>query len=191
MTNKNIGVALVVIAIISTLGLFFPKGKQIVQQVLGGDPGPVKTVAQEFVGGVSYGLVNSTTTTVASYTMVAADLVQARQGAFYDTVLFTKTVGASGGGNLSTTTLTFPASSTMTHVIPRAGMRTTQCWLSATSSEAQLGFILAAGTGFDFHTASSTRTDLTVAGGAGACLDFVRQVDSDITVLIRDYMSAD
>lgn len=187
MKNKSLWIALVVVAIIAIAGLSSPK----VQQALGADPSPVKTVAQELNGGLSQGFVISTTTTVATYTMVAADLAPSKQGALYDTVLFTKTVGVSGGGNLSTTTLTFPASSSLPYVIPKAGMRARQCWVSATSSPAKLGFILAAGTGFDFKSSSTTPTDLTVEGGGVACLDFIRQADSDITVLITDWQESD
>ena len=179
------------IAILVTIAIagsyYFPQ----VQKQLGAVPGTTHTEAEEFIGGFSLGLVNSTTTSVASYTLIANDLANARQGALYDTILFTKTVGASGGGNLSTTTLTFPASSTMSHILPRTGMRHEQCWVSATSTSAQLGFILAAGTGFDFMTSSTTPTDLTVNGGAVACLKFIRQSDSDFSVLITDYQTAD
>ena len=180
MTNKNIGVALVVIAIISTLGLFFPKGKQVVQQILGGDSGPVKTVAQEFIGGSTFGLVNSSSTIQTADIMAAGELANSRQGAFYDTYIHQKT------GSVATTTLTFPASSTLSYVLPRAGMRTDICFAVATSTGGA-GLILAEGTGWKFVVASSTRVQTssglapssavsrTVTGGQPTCGSILRE----------------
>lgn len=150
--NKNIKFLSLAILVIAIGGAYvFPK----VQERFGADPGPVKTEAQEFQGGVSLGLTNSTSTTDTSYTMVAADLASSRQGAFFSTYIHQKT------GSVATTTITFPASSTLAYVLPKAGMRTDICFLVATSTGGA-GLTLAEGTGWKFVNASSS---LTVTGG--------------------------
>jgi len=178
MTDKKVVVGLVVVALIA-IGSYFVKTEVKVPS-FGADSGPTHLIAQEFLGGSVRGLVNSTSTTLATYTMVAADLANPRQGAFYDTYLHLKT------GAVATTTNTFPATSTLAHVLPRAGMRTDICFVVATSTGGA-GMIIAEGTGWKFVVASSTRIQTasglapasavsrTITGGQPTCGMIVRE----------------
>lgn len=139
--------------------------------------------------GVTNSLRNSTTTTVAAYTLVENDL--APGGICYSAFSFTKTVGASGGGNLSTTTLTTAASSTFANIVPNAGDWCDMVVESATSSASQLGMIWAFGTGWDPETSSTTPTGLTINGGSRANFRIYRRADTDIGVNITIFKDAD
>lgn len=171
--------SLVAVVIAAYMGL----NPQVQKSQFGIDAGPTHYNAQEFVGGTVLGLVNSTSTTDTAYTMVAADLANARQGAFYDTYIHMKT------NSVGTTTNTFPASSTLSYVLPKAGQRTSICFTVATSTGGA-GMILAEGTGWDFVNASTTilNTALnaqvtsnngtlarTILGGTASCGMIVRE----------------
>lgn len=133
--------------------------------------------------------VNSTTTTGAAVMLSENDLGPG--GKCFGTFSFTKTVGVSGGGNLSTTTLTTAASSTFANIIPTAGDWCDMTVESATSSSAQLGMIWAFGTGWDPETSSTTPTGLTIQGGSSARFRFLRKFNSDIGVSITIFKDAD
>lgn len=150
--NSKLKVVLSVAVVIAIAGAYmFPK----FVPSFGASAGPTYTEGQELVGGLTLGLVNSTSTTDTAYTMVAADLASPRQGTFYDTYIHMKT------GSVATTTNTFPASSTLSYVLPRAGMRTSVCFVVATSTGGA-GLVLAEGTGWKIVNASST---IAVTGG--------------------------
>ncbi|HEY9826353.1 MAG TPA: hypothetical protein V6D19_12970 [Stenomitos sp.] len=171
--NKKviIGIAIAIIVIIGLVVLV--GGNQSVQS-------PVDAI---FGGTTNYDVivfdgVNSTSTTATTQTLAATDIIG------YSTILFTPNTGA--------TTLTFPATSTLSSqdFIPRAGQRTQQCWINSTSTVAAT-IIFAAGTGIDLETSSSTPSDLTIPGGNSACFQFTRQRNSDITAAMIEFSNAD
>ena len=162
MNSKLKVVLSVAVLVIATTGAY-SYGKS--QVSFGADPGPVKTEAQEFRGGVAYGFVNATSSATDSLTLVAGDLF--RQGAYYNTILFTK-VGPAGGGTVASTTWTFPATSTMTTVLPGAGERTELCLVNSTTTGSAL--TIAEGSGWIFKTASSTVTATTAKDAVGGAV---------------------
>lgn len=119
-------------------------------------------------GGTLASNPSSTSTSATTYTLTQSDIAN------YDTVLITLSGGA--------TTFTLPASSTVTSFIPTAGDRSEQCWLPLSNT-----LTFAAGTGDDLYSASSSPADLTIAAGKAGCLKYVRQADSDITVLYSEW----
>lgn len=116
---------------------------------------------------------NATSTTATTYTLVESDIIN------YDTVLMTPNTGAL--------TVTLPATSTLTSMIPSAGDMHEQCWLNATSTGAAT-ITFAAGTGIDLESATSS---LAVAAQGSACLTYIREPDTDVTVLFNRYLNAD
>jgi hypothetical protein len=173
--NKILTVVLSVAVVLATGTLFLKKS----QSPLGADAGPVKTEYQEFIGGNLVGKVNATSTSLSAVTAVAGDV------ALFDTIIVTKT------GAVATTTITLPASSTLPYWLPKVGMRQTQCWISGTSTPANPGFILAAGTGIDLETSSTTATGLTVNGGSGACIEFMRDQLTNLKGFVTIFRDAD
>ena len=171
MNRKLIGVALVAVLVIAIGGYFYLK----FVPSFGADAGPVKTEVQEFQGGVVFANVNSTSSPNTSMTLVAGDL--AARGAFYDTIILTSTHTAAPA---ATTTWTLAASSSLSNVLPRAGMRQSVCFGTATTT-GKGGLVLAEGTGFAIHVASSTINQQvtwipnnslqsrTIRGGTMAC----------------------
>lgn len=167
MTNKKLGVALVVIIAIA-IGVYgFLKTEKPL-----GNAATDHYFAEVFHAGFSLNNSRSTTTSATTYTLTAADVGQ------FDTIIQTLSGGAA--------TFTMPATSTMKAVIPAAGQRFTQCWLPLTN-----GLTFVAGTGIDLETASSSPTDLTVLVNNTACLTFIRQTDTDITVLMSEFTDGD
>lgn len=72
--NKNLGVALVVIFVIATIGAYlFPKA-QVPQEPLGATPGPQSDAHQYFLGGSTDGGRAATTSTARTYTLNAKDV---------------------------------------------------------------------------------------------------------------------
>lgn len=128
-------------------------------------------------GGQLRSYTNSTSTTATAYTLVVADLLS------YDSILMTPNTGAL--------TLTFPASSTLSTLVPTAGDMQKTCIFNSTSTAATT-ITLAAGTGIDLESATST---LAIPANGSACLTFIRQKATassfDITVLFDRYLDAD
>ena len=133
-------------------------------------------------GGILRSYTNSTSTTATTQTLLVGDILN------YDTVILTPNVGAL--------TLTLPASSTLTAMVPTAGDVQETCFYNATSTAAAT-ITFAAGTGINIVTASST-TGLGIpsvqAGGTG-CFKFIRQNATaaafDITAAYTRYVTAD
>lgn len=115
---------------------------------------------------------NSTSTSATTYTLVEADILH------YNTVLITLSGGAA--------TFTLPATSTITNLVPNAGDMEEQCWIPATNT-----LTFAAGTGIDLETASSSPTDLTILAGNTGCLKYIRQADTDISVMLTEFTDGD
>ena len=151
MNNKNISVALVVVAIIAIGGVFFPQVQTEVREVFSGSAGPEHTEFQSFLASsqtCSPGGVRATSTVNSAETLLAADLENTCQ---IDYTL-----------NVQAATLTFPASSTMKHILPQSGMSRT--WY--------------------IRNATTTATNLTIAGGAGTLLKQATTTDAAGTKVI-------
>lgn len=110
----------------------------------------------------------STTTTATAETLAASDITN------YSTVLLSPLTGA--------TTLTLPASSTLSAFVPTAGDWAVQCWVNATTTTTTAGQItFAAGTGIDLENASSTvgaamtSYNLKLVGQNSGCFRFIRK----------------
>lgn len=115
------------------------------------------------------------TTTGTAVTLKQSDILA------YDTVLMTPIVGA--------TTVTFPASSTLTSFVPSAGDMQAQCWVNASSTSA-ITITFAEGTGINIQVASST-TNLgfpAIQPGGTACFNFVRKTNTDINAAYVRYV---
>ena len=120
------------------------------------------------------------TTSNASLALIQADILN------YDTVLMTPQGSQS--------TITFPASSTLTSFVPTAGDMAKQCWFNATTTTTNLGMItFAAGTGIDLELASSTATQplLTLRGTDSACFNFIRKANTDIVMQMTTFTDGD
>lgn len=163
MKNKTFWVVTTVaIVLIAIGGYAFPKSKtQIIRETLGAFPGPSIFNALELRGGTTFGSVNSTTTP-ASMTLRVSDVKD------FDTVIIRPTSAAAAK------TLTFFASSTAPHWLPRAGDTQRTCFLNATTTSG-VNLVFAAGTGIDLQTASSSATDLTILPDNTACFTFTRK----------------
>lgn len=136
-------------------------------------------------GGLISSYTKSTTTYSTAMVLKAADILN------YTTVIVSPYTSAL--------TYTFPASSTLSTLVPVAGDSFEQCWINATTTAAAT-LTFAAGTGIDLKVASSTGStggdmDLTVAAGDMACLKYVRKAATasafDIIVGVTEFVSAD
>lgn len=128
----------------------------------------------------SYSVASSS---VSTATLLESDLLS------YDTLLYTP------GGAAATKTLTLPATSTLTSMIPATGDRQEVCIYNATGTAAST-ITLAAGTGMDIERVATSTTSgsaglLVIPANGSACLTFVRQADTDVTVLMQSYLDAD
>lgn len=190
MNKINIALGVALVAIVIAIGSHFVGSTPVQQTIVGGAAGPTKTEYQEFLGGGTFGRTNSTTTnSTAGGTTI---LLTAADIAYYDQVLFTPTQ--------ATTTVTFPASSTLAYWLPKAGMRQDQCWVNATTSKSA-GIIFAAGTGIDIENATTSSTAagapnyLTINGQDMACFRWVRsKADAgtfDLHAALTIYRDAD
>jgi hypothetical protein len=175
--------ALVVVAILTIGGYIYPKVdlSQIKIPSFGSNPGTSFTSLLEFQGGVRYEKVYASSTNSTTLTLGAGDIASA-DGALYDTVVYTPQVGDI--------TVTFPASSTMRHLLPRSGMRGEQCWVNA-SSTSGIQITFAGGTGTTLKNASSSAADLTLEHGDTACFKWVRATSTsssfDFHVLMTEW----
>lgn len=120
----------------------------------------------------------NSTSTPASMTLKEAD------------VLNYSTINVSPTGAAADKIFTFFSSSTALNLVPTVGDIQRQCWYNATGTAATT-ITLAAGTGIDLQTSSSTRTDLTIGAGELACGTYYRQPDTDITFAFTEYVDAD
>lgn len=116
-------------------------------------------------GGTVKSSVNSTSTTATSYTLTQADIWK------YSSILMTPNTGSL--------TLTLPASSTLTSMIPTAGDEQDTLFVNA-STTAGITVTFAAGTGTSLRNSTST---LAVPANSTAFLQFVRKANSDILVM--------
>lgn len=133
-----------------------------------------------FDGGVLHSYTNATSTTATAMTMVQADILN------YETLLITPNTGAL--------TYTLPATTTLTSLVPSAGDWQEQCWYNATGTSAAT-ITIAAGTGIDLETASSTTagpaTSLVIGAGNSGCLKYIRKANTDILVQFTRFADGD
>lgn len=151
---------------------------------VGAFPGNEITEPVEFRGGTQGSHYKSTSSPVTTYTAVRGDFGTA--DAFYNLVSYTPTVGD--------VTVTFPASSSLNTLVRRSGATSRQCWHNA-STTAGIDITFAAGTGIDIQTSSSSITGggpvLTLLSNQTGCFTYIRQADSDITVLYERFVAGD
>lgn len=128
---------------------------------------------------------NSTSTVATSQTLEIGDILD------YESMLMVPNTGAL--------TLTFPASSTMSTLVPTAGDRQDFCIVNSTSTAAAT-ITLATNTGLALQRVATSTTSgsagmLAIPANGSACVKFVRQTATasafDIQVLVENYISAE
>lgn len=117
-------------------------------------------------GGILRSNTNSTSTTATSYTAVEKDFYR------YSTVILTPTVNSL--------TLTLPASTTLTSMVPLAGDEADLTLLNGTTTAGKT-ITIAGGTGTLLRNATST---LVVPANSPAKLRFIRNSVTDVLVFV-------
>lgn len=131
-------------------------------------------------GSVNFGNMTYGATSLASSTANATETMPISYLTTYSSLDYTP-------GDLAVT-LTLPATSTMTAFIPNAG----DCAdfrfrnLDATAATSTT---IAAGTGIDLM--ENENGDVIIEGGNGAQIKFCRELDTDVTVYVDEYIAAD
>jgi hypothetical protein len=121
--------------------------------------------------------VLSTTTMGTATTLKEADLLY---NEYWNVVL----------NAASNHTFTLPASSTLTTFIPNAGdRRVIYVKLASTTAASTTASIFATGAGIDIEAASSTGAKVFARNTAK--LEFIRDVSTDITLIVTSFMDAD
>jgi hypothetical protein len=164
LSNGVLWAAVVVTAFIAVMGLSRPAGG-VIERIVGAS-GSTFTELVELEGGVKHGN-NVSTSTFASVTVTAAEM---RQWIYSDVVVINPT------GAASSKTITFPASTTLSSVIPSAGDMSETCFYNATTSVAAQ-IVFAGGTGTPVNVASSSAATLgstVLLAGEVGCFKFVR-----------------
>lgn len=180
--SKNILTTIVIMVVIAIAvgGYFYPS---IVN--FGASAGPDHTEAQNFYGGVLRGSAIATSSTATSITVPISWLKNV------DFVAFTPNVGA--------TTLTLPASSTVSSFVPKAGNTQQTCLYNATST-ATATLTIATAAGLDLVRVATSTTSgsagmITIPAGGIGCFTFVREPATaaafDIAVMYTPFRSAE
>lgn len=194
MNNKYlVGIIVVLLVVVGFLGGNQPK--------LGATPGTTHVNVEEFLNTVYFrgatiisGLVtNSALVTndagaISSYTKSTTTASTAMVLKAADILNYTSILSIGTGGAL---TYTFPATSTVTAMIPFAGDRFEQCWYNAGANT----LTFAAGAGFDLEVATSTSQtgafDLTIGAGNMGCFTYLRKANTDIVAGFLEFSDAD
>lgn len=169
-------IAIIVIACVALIGTTFyitknfasPSAVTVINGTSSADP--TTDYYGQFLGrlyakNLSTGGLFSTTTTSATGTVLASSLLDARTYAITS--------------NLVDVTLTLPASSTLSELIPNRGDRATFAFMNATST-GSIEVTMAGGVGTILSSASTTRLILS---GKTSLLEFIRSAtSSDIYV---------
>lgn len=181
---KNIAVpALVAVLVVVGIALFNgpDEGGTVKVGGLGGDVVfPTTFYADIFTrGGLTYGdgVATLTDANGGTYTLTQAELLGSSYLKF-----------ASGGAGQAVVALTFPATSTMTDLIPQAG----DCreWIyDATDLAAATTTTITAGTGID--VVAYTTNDDVIDGAELAEIRMCRQPDTDVTLFTTEILHAD
>ena len=166
------------VAVVVVLAFALGGGRFVVKEVqttFGALSGPEVTSYMRVHGHFTQGGGSTaTSSTAATYTLTRAEIV--------DTGVIQWTPNVN-------TTVTLMASSTLTDMIPNAGDRRS-IWLHNASSTAAATITLAAGTGIDLQK-NEDSADLAINGLDWAELIFIRQADTDITVILNEFIEAD
>lgn len=170
-------VAIVVAAFALVLGgaaLALGGGKTVVERVteVGANPGPEATQHQFFLSGSTEGgKVVATSTSGTTVPLTASDLT--------DTSTIDVTL------NVQDATLSFPASSTLTGIIPKAGMTRTIKVRNATTTLA-MDLTVTGGTGVLLKRASSSSVIVGDTDGSNyGEITLTRKANSDIAAFLR------
>lgn len=209
MNTKNIIIAILAVLLLACGG-YIAKN-----QALGAASGPVHYQTESFLQGLAVGSRNQLTIsntgvisavtgafsglltnnggTLKSYTNASSSVTTGTLAQAdilnYDTLLLTPS------GAAATKTLTLPATSTLTTMVPTAGDTQDLCIYNATGTAAST-ITLAAGTGIDLETVATSTTSgvagvLVIPANGYACLKFIRQTNTDIGALMTSYINAD
>jgi len=183
-TSKILWGVAVVALIIATIGLFTPVVSTVSGLVSGTTNYDSLELSSLFTsnGGILKSYTNASSS-VTTGTLAQADILN------YDTLLLTPS------GAAATKTLTLPATSTLTSMVPTAGDQQDLCIYNATGTAAST-ITLAAGTGIDLERVATSTTSgaagvLVIPANGYACLKFIRQTDTDIGALMTSYLDAD
>lgn len=184
MKTKLLGLSLVVIVAIAIIGgFFFPKGNSVVNQALGVFSGPDiyddvrfygKVFTKEFTQG---GGTLSIATSSGTYTLTQAELAEAN-------VIKVSAAGVTD----ATLSLTLPATSTMTTLLPNDGdTRDWTIWNNYATAATTTTVV--AGTGIDLQ-GDGTGDDV-INGGVFAKLRCVRLNTLNVMCYINEGVAAD
>ncbi len=181
MKNPLVVIALVAV-ILALAGAYVFTQKEPVQPV-GGTAGPVSSELFEFQRNFFNSGQYATTSNGTSITLTANEF---RAWANSSIVSFTPIATAAS-------TFTFPASSTVSNLVPHAGDRQSFCFRNATST-AGVQITLAGSTGINLVVASSSVSAVgskLVNSGKVACITLIRQAPTattfDIDALLTAY----
>lgn len=174
--NKSIAVALVAILVIAIGGYVYPK----VQEKLGANPGPEVLNHQYYLAGVTTGggcFATSTTGTLTAGMLRDKSCIK---------------ITATGAGQ-ATLSLTLPASTTMSAMIPRVG--DCQEWfVDAADVAAATTTTFVAGAGHNVvgldATGAGTGADVLDGAEYGKIMS-CRESDSDVVTFVQEYIHAD
>lgn len=176
--NKIITVLTVAVLLIIAIGAyFFPQSG--VSGMLGAAPGPEYTGRQYFDGGSTYGsgcFSTSTTGTLTAYGLSNGCI----------------TIAAAGAGQAAVS-LTLPASTTMSSLIPKKG-NCMDIFIDASGVAAATTTTIVAGAGHNVvgldATGAGTGADV-IDGAEYGRLTMCRENDGDVTTFVQEYINAD
>lgn len=177
--NKNtiIWFAVIVLAIISILGLIFPKATlQTVESTLGATPGPDFQKHVFFNQGVTVGGRVATTTTAATYTTSATDFKGLQT--YWDVT-----------PNVNTT-ISLSATSTY-GLVPNTGDMARVMVRNASSTAASSITFAALNGNVDLQFAEATGGDLILNGLDWAELIIIRESPTLVSVIFNEFTEAD
>lgn len=168
-------ISIAVVALIAIAGLVLPMASEKITETLG------STTQGSWVvqGGLTYGAGCTTLTDAngGTYTMTQDELLGASCFEF-----------AAGGAGQAAIALTFPATSTMTKLIPREG----DCreWkYDSTALAAGTTTTMTAGTGHNII--AYTTNDDVIDGTEYAQITMCRQSDGDVNTFVTEMLNAD
>ena len=181
MNKDNLIVAGLVLALIFSGLAFFggdigPQGDRgdrgdRGERGLGGASGPEYYGLQVFYAGHVDGGLTFATTSSGAGVLVANDLVRRDGYVKYMTINAEDAV-----------TVTFPATSTLTHYIPQSGM----CTNIVIENSGDSNLTLAGGTGMDLQEPDATGTEVVIGANNFALVTLCRQANTDILLLVEE-----
>lgn len=181
MNNKNIWIAVVVVAIIAIFGVVSPQSQTVVERTiesnLGVASGPEKFENQQFRSGFTVGgssTHHATTTTASAYTLTT---IEVDKDIPY--------VEWNAGLNITLTTM---ASTSAPFSGLAVGESFEQIWYSSTSTAATT-ITFAAGTGIDLQ--EDEGGTVIVNGLESARITYLKKTDTDIAVVVEPYQVGD